>query len=105
MPVNFDFGNILQVCVCIIQRVDKRNGKLQEPATAGSERVKYVKGDDTQPNPITHQTSCCGSSFGFPTAKFRRILCLAYDEKVKKYYQLEEGGSLKEIRGKSNGTY
>lgn len=31
-------------------------------------------------------------------AKFRRILCLAYDEGAKKYYQMEEDGSLKEIR-------
>lgn len=37
-------------------------------------------------------------------AKFRRILCLAYDEKTKKYYQLEEDGKLKEIRGLRNGT-
>lgn len=29
--------------------------------------------------------------------KFRRILCLAYDEATKKYYQLEEDGQLKEI--------
>lgn len=29
-------------------------------------------------------------------AKFRRILCLAYDENTKKYYQLEEDGKLKE---------
>lgn len=35
-------------------------------------------------------------------AKFRRILCLAYDEGLKKYYQLEEDGRLKEIRGKVN---
>lgn len=37
-------------------------------------------------------------------AKFRRILCLAYDEKTKKYYQLEEDGKLKEIRGLRHGT-
>lgn len=30
-------------------------------------------------------------------AKFRRILCLVYDEKTRKYYQLEEDGKLKEI--------
>ena len=33
-------------------------------------------------------------------AKFGRILCLAYDEKPEKYYQLEEDGCLKEICGK-----
>ena len=38
-------------------------------------------------------------------AKFKRVLCLAYDEVTKKYYQLEENGSLKEIRGKLNGAY
>lgn len=32
-------------------------------------------------------------------AKFRRILCLLYDENQRKYYQLEEDGSRKEIRG------
>ena len=32
-------------------------------------------------------------------AKFRRILCLAYDENTRKYYQLEEDGKLKEIKG------
>ena len=31
-------------------------------------------------------------------AKFKRILCLAYDEALRKYYQLEEDGNLKEIR-------
>ena len=38
-------------------------------------------------------------------AKFKRILCLAYDEKTKKYYQLEEDGSLMEIRGYKNESY
>ena len=33
-------------------------------------------------------------------AKFGRILCLAYDEKPEKYYQLEEDGCRKEICGK-----
>lgn len=33
------------------------------------------------------------------TSKFRRVLCLVYDEKEKKYYQLEEDGSMKNIRG------
>lgn len=28
------------------------------------------------------------------------ILCLAYDEATKKYYQLEEDGTLRDIRGK-----
>lgn len=37
-------------------------------------------------------------------AKLRRILCLAYDEKTKKYYQLEEDGKLKEIRGIKHGA-
>lgn len=37
-------------------------------------------------------------------AKFRRILCLAYDENTKKYYQLEEDGKLEEIRGLKNGA-
>ena len=37
-------------------------------------------------------------------AKFRRILCLAYDENQRKYYQLEEDGRLKEIRGRRNGV-
>ena len=37
-------------------------------------------------------------------AKFRRILCLAYDEKTKKYYQLEEDGKLKEIRVLKHGA-
>lgn len=32
-------------------------------------------------------------------AKFRRVLCLAYDEKEKKYYQFDEDGKLKEIKG------
>lgn len=32
-------------------------------------------------------------------AMIRRILCLAYDENTGKYYQLEEDGKLKEIRG------
>lgn len=33
-------------------------------------------------------------------AKFKRILCLAYDEAAKKYYQLEDDGELKEIKKK-----
>lgn len=38
------------------------------------------------------------------TAKFRRVLCLAYDEKEEKYYQLEEDGRLIDIRGFKNGS-
>ncbi len=38
-------------------------------------------------------------------SKFKRILCLAYDEKSKKYYQLEEDGSFKDIRGERKDTY
>ena len=37
-------------------------------------------------------------------AKFRRVLCLAYDEKEKKYYQFEEDGKLKEIKGYKYGS-
>lgn len=29
------------------------------------------------------------------------ILCLAYDEAAKKYYQLEEDGTLRDIRKKT----
>jgi len=32
------------------------------------------------------------------TAKTRRILCLVYDEKTKKYFELEEDGTTREIR-------
>ena len=39
------------------------------------------------------------------TAKFKRILCLAYDEATKKYYQLEEDGTLRDIRGMRQETY
>lgn len=35
-------------------------------------------------------------------AKFRRVLCLAYDEKEKKYYQFDEDGKLKEINAYQN---
>ena len=38
-------------------------------------------------------------------AKFKRILCLAYDEATKKYYQLEEDGTLRDIRGMRQETY
>lgn len=34
------------------------------------------------------------------TAKTRRILCLVYDEKTKKYFELEEDGTTREIRRK-----
>ena len=37
-------------------------------------------------------------------AKFRRVLCLAYDEKEKKYYQFDEDGKLKEIKGYRYGS-
>ena len=36
--------------------------------------------------------------------KFGRRLCLVYDEKTEKYYQLEEDGCLKEIRGKGKSS-
>lgn len=31
-------------------------------------------------------------------AKFKRVLCLVYDENAKKYYQLEENGALKKLK-------
>lgn len=31
-------------------------------------------------------------------AKFKRVLCLVYDENAKKYYQLEEDGALKKLK-------
>ena len=39
------------------------------------------------------------------TAKFKRILCLAYDEATRKYYQLEEDGTLRDIRKKTYCHY